>query len=242
MFKGKKGIGRFAVFKLGKKVLVTSRRGDFIGRSRCQYNYESQVSYDFSDFDDDFLDEKEEALYLDDLSVDLTIGRPPTLFSGSSSSPLSHYDFLATHGTCIEIGSLRGDWSRAKMENVLLQVSKMRPIFETADQQDFSVEFFLNSPKTALYNKWNTDQLLQLLDTKSVLRSPQRAILNQEKGLFNFQLNDKTISLSLDDAEIQGLSIFREYVRSRGDFSGENRLETVFFLKVLSSLDLIYLT
>lgn len=224
---GEKGIGRFAVFKLGKRVLVTSRRGDFIGSSQRQYNYESQVSYDFSKFDDDFLDEKEEALYLDDLSVDLTIGRPPILFSGSPSSPLSHYDFITSHGTCIEIGSLRGDWSRTKMENVLLQVSKMRPIFETADKQDFSVEFFLNNPQTTLYNKWNTDQLLQLLDTKSVLRV-RNGRFDQERRMFNFELNDKTISLSLDDAEIQGLSIFKEYVRSRGDFSGESDWNSIF--------------
>ena len=61
IMQGEKGIGRFAMFKLGKKILVTSRGSE--GKT-CT------VAYDFSMFDDDFRKSNEDGnLYLSDLDV-----------------------------------------------------------------------------------------------------------------------------------------------------------------------------
>lgn len=214
---GEKGIGRFAVFKLGKTISVCSRRCDFACTSaECDAcDYESYLTYDFSKYDDDYLTDNNQALFLDDLTVDLKIERPPLFFSEKSNDSLSQYGLRTSHGTCIEIGGLRGNWTRSKMENVLLQVSKMRPIFEEDGNESFSIHFYLNDLNQVLKSRWNTDRLLQLLDEKSVL-SVREGVFDQETGSFNFLLNNKPHTLSLDSAELKGLSIYRDYVESQG--------------------------
>ena len=227
---GEKGIGRFAVFKLGKKVSVRSRRCDFLygpqGLEKT-HDYETQISYDFSQYDDDFLDEKDEALFLDDLNVEMTVERPPKFFTEGATSPYAQYDCRTSHGTCIEISCLRGSWTRAKMEDVLLQVSKMRPIFEEVNRDNFSVQFYLNDRNQMLKNRWTTDQLLLLLDTKSVLRV-RNGRFDQKQGAFYFELNGKETILSLEDASIQGLSVFKDFVESRGYLSGDAKWNDIF--------------
>ena len=58
ILQGEKGIGRFAIFKLGKTIKIITRRqakdkkGEFIGRGEDKENI---VSYDFSRYDKDFL-------------------------------------------------------------------------------------------------------------------------------------------------------------------------------------------
>lgn len=58
ILQGEKGIGRFAIFKLGKKITITTRRqqqnseGKFIESGE---NIENILTYDFSKYDNDFL-------------------------------------------------------------------------------------------------------------------------------------------------------------------------------------------
>lgn len=214
---GEKGIGRFAVFKLGKTISVCSRRCDFAESStECSiYDYESCLSYDFSRYDDDYLTDNNQALFLDDLTVDLKIERPPLFFSEKAEDSLSQYGLRTLHGTCIEIGGLRGSWTRSKMENVLFQVSKLRPIFEKDGNESFSIQFYLNTLHQELKSRWDTERLLLLLDEKSVL-SIREGMFDQETGLFNFLLNDSPHALSLDSAELKGLAIYRDYIESQG--------------------------
>ena len=58
IIQGEKGIGRFAIFKLGKKVDICTRRrlqnleGKFIDEAET---VENVLSYDFTEYDEDFL-------------------------------------------------------------------------------------------------------------------------------------------------------------------------------------------
>src|SRR5271168_1619891 len=62
---GEKGIGRFALLKLGKTVSITTRPQ----HSEAEYT----LSFDFSPYDDDFLTKngKPEILFLEDLEITL---------------------------------------------------------------------------------------------------------------------------------------------------------------------------
>ena len=63
ILQGEKGIGRFATFKLGRKITIVTRRqqkdinGKFIEEGE---QYENVLSFDFSKYDDDFLFENGE--------------------------------------------------------------------------------------------------------------------------------------------------------------------------------------
>ena len=52
VLQGEKGIGRFAILKLGKKITITTRPANS--------KFESVLKYDFTKFDDDFTSENSE--------------------------------------------------------------------------------------------------------------------------------------------------------------------------------------
>jgi len=76
---GEKGIGRFAIFKLGKKIKIITRRqkNNDMGADAGEMT-ENTLIYDFSQYDDDFLTEDgvEKELFLDHLEIELSESRP----------------------------------------------------------------------------------------------------------------------------------------------------------------------
>ena len=73
VIQGEKGIGRFAILKLAKKITVTTRvRGAEL---------ETAVWYDFTRFDDDFVEEQgeEKEIFLDEVKIDWNERKPETL-------------------------------------------------------------------------------------------------------------------------------------------------------------------
>ena len=108
VIQGDKGIGRFAVLKLGKAVTVITRARD--------EKMEHVIKYDFSDFDNEFLEEKgkKKDIFLDDLKIEVT-SRTPEYISGSKNVKLGvETKKRETHGTRIEIRSLKGKWSEER--------------------------------------------------------------------------------------------------------------------------------
>ncbi len=77
---GEKGIGRFAILKLGKTVSVATRPED----SDSEYT----LKFDFSPYDDDFLTQngQPKSLFLNDLHIDLLIADKPTQICSSDIS------------------------------------------------------------------------------------------------------------------------------------------------------------
>ena len=72
---GEKGIGRFAVLKLGKHVTVTTRPKGA--------QFETNLVYDFTRFDDDFLfeNDQQKEIFLDQIKIDCSQERPE-IFAG----------------------------------------------------------------------------------------------------------------------------------------------------------------
>ena len=65
IIQGEKGIGRFAILKLGRNTTITTRPVDS--------NKEYVIKYDLSQYDDDFLTKngKEQELYIDNIEIDV---------------------------------------------------------------------------------------------------------------------------------------------------------------------------
>ena len=122
IIQGDKGIGRFAVLKLGRKIkIITRATGE---------NVEHVIDYDFSYYDDDFLTEngEEKDLFIDDLKVSLLTRPPETIVKSKISLGLRNLNRFA-QGTRIEISDLKGSWSEKKVSDVYEDISRLESIF-----------------------------------------------------------------------------------------------------------------
>ena len=103
---GEKGVGRFAVQKLGRRALLISRR------KGCR---EIALDMDWTVLTRNH--------YLEDAAVTVT-ERDPEVFTGDS------------HGTLIRITGIRDDWTRGDVRRVYRSVSSMVSPFATQDRFD----------------------------------------------------------------------------------------------------------
>lgn len=109
---GEKGVGRFAVHKLGHTIKLTSRPADVIkdqlgkAQSINLLNYEITVEIDWRSFS--------QSKYLDDVKINWQINTNPETFI-----------FQNTHGTQIKIGDLKEPWSRGMARQLKRQTISM---------------------------------------------------------------------------------------------------------------------
>ena len=228
ILQGEKGIGRFAVFKLGKKVTLVSRcrmldeNGEYLDQGESR---EHELIYDFSIYDNDFLEENgtQKDLFLEDLSVTYENRAPFEISSQRDidlgSGPITHPDW----GTSIAISHLKGTWSARKVRNVWSDVRRMLPLFQTDDKPEFAIAFFKDG-KPLFTDDADPDNLLDLLASKSVLRITD-GHFEQRTHSFTCQINGSQYHLSLEgtldaDFELLGLSSVRDYLENGGTIEG----------------------
>jgi signal transduction histidine kinase len=216
---GEKGIGRFAILKLGKTISITTRpkneQREFI------------LGLDLSRYDDEFLSEdgKAKELLLKDIDVTLEV-----VDSASTIRPvtisLGHRKIRRLqHGTRIEITHLRGTWDQEKVEGVYGDLIRIQSIFDdqhrvkdSKDQpkeSDFEVLIYKDSDYLN-YSDQYLSKLRELNKHNSVLRI-EKGVYNEPKREFEFQLNGKSQTLSLTDPEISGLQVFRDRFGKEGE-------------------------
>jgi len=208
---GEKGIGRFAILKLGKTVSVVTRPEG----SDSEYT----LKFDFSPYDDDFLTENGQAkkLLLTDLHVDLLISDKATQIYSSDISLGRRRIRRPSHGTKIEITHLRGGWSPEKVKAVYDDLIRLQSIFDDADEKtpkkaradEFEVLIYKDSDYQS-YSDQYLEKLKTLIADNSVFRI-EKGRYDETTREFRFLLNNKVKTLSLDDTEITGLKIFRDY-------------------------------
>src|SRR5262249_24446363 len=121
---GEKGIGRFAILKLGKTVsIVTRPKGT---------DSEFRLGFDFSRYDDDFLTEngQKKDLFLENLDVQLWGPLKPSKIVHERVTLGRREITRAPQGTRIEITNLRGIWNAQKVENVYNDLIRLQSIFD----------------------------------------------------------------------------------------------------------------
>ncbi len=113
VIQGEKGIGRFAILKLGRKIQIISRaEGEDV---------ENVINYDFSKYDDEFLTDngKQKDLYIDDLEVTLQQRTPEVIVESEIKMGIRKI-VRSPKGTRIEISGIKGSWSEKKSSQLLM--------------------------------------------------------------------------------------------------------------------------
>jgi signal transduction histidine kinase len=207
VIQGEKGIGRFAILKLGRNITITTRP---------QNNDEEYViNYDLSAYDDDFLtlDGAEKELYIDDISIDVTSQTPTQIVNRPIVVNNQKFDSNNDKGTRIEISNLKGEWSQKKIEDVNKESQKLQSIFDKifGKQTDdkFEIGFEVNNERKIILDKL-TEDLSNLLNNNAVLKITEGKYKEKEK-CFEFKLNTIPLKIELNDSAISGLSVFKEY-------------------------------
>lgn len=210
---GEKGIGRFAIFKLGKNVTITTRPEN--------KNDEYVIEYDFSVYDDEFLTEnsQEKELFLDQIGVLLEKREPSIIVDREILNIKEPKD--VKKGTRIEISGLKGEWTIDKITAVMQESEKLQSVFDKVfnkqSQDSIEIRFEINGHLPAYSSA--ISQLSDLLQNSSVFKITQGKY-DEEKQLFSYQLNGTPMQLSFTDPRFTDLSVFREYFARDKDIFG----------------------
>lgn len=208
VMQGEKGIGRFASFKLGSVVMLTTRTAND--------PEELSVLVDLSGLDQVPAEGKEyEPLYLDEMGAYLSKSQP-RVFVGSEGSKPS-----LEHGTQIEIMALRSGWSSDEFLEAFADLERMQPLMwskepeasvgssnnEKNQANKFEVRFLIDGVDQRLSGVRQSE--LSALFDRAVLRVTGGRFDNSNRA-FSFEINDRPIHLPIDSSEIRGVRPFRD--------------------------------
>ena len=208
VIQGEKGIGRFAILKLGRKITVVTRAQD--------ENTEHTIIYDFSKYDDDFLslDGEKKELFLDDLNVGYSKGKPSVMTEVDIS--------LGTrilkrpgHGTKIEISNLKGTWSNKKIKDIYNDISKLSSIFvqniskNTVNDKDSFDVYIYKDNDVQNYNDDYKEKLQILMNQRAVIKI-EDGIFDSVKNEFIFSENGVDKKINIRDPHLTGIRIFKD--------------------------------
>lgn len=157
---GEKGIGRFSMLKLGKKVSIYSKEDE---NSTIH-----KVVFDFESFDDEFLARGmiDEDIYLDQLEIQYYAIKQEEL---PKDSTIQKYG----HGTVIVIESLKGEWNSDKVKRLKEDLIKFSPL-EISDSlvvknKDFEITILKNNREDLFFND-AIDKLKNLVIDKALYK------------------------------------------------------------------------
>lgn len=192
---GEKGIGRFAVFKLGSQLQL-------ITRPAIEHENEVVLNLDLSLLDNDEGSSDAGETYLEDVRADLTM-RKPEVFSA---------DPPGGHGTQIVVSGVRSRWDEDKVQRAFADLERLQPLMwseeELADTpSDFQVRFLKDGVDLRLHD--GRIAHFQALFERAVLKVTDGAVDTAER-MIRFNLNGRGVQLSLDGPDIRALRPFRE--------------------------------
>lgn len=217
MIQGEKGIGRFAVFKLGNKIDIITRHaiekddGTFVNPA----DRESSLHYDLTKYDEDLLSTKSgssDPLFLEQIPVLLT-HRTPVVIANQPLILGKKVTNRGNHGTTIRISALRGEWNNRKVQNIINAVERLRPVshLDIVKEPDFNIYFYRDDQSlfdsTHEIEQSEDNTLDALIENKAVLKITNGRF-DQVGRDFYFNLNNSPQILSLDSPEITGLSFY----------------------------------
>ncbi|MGF6096954.1 ATP-binding protein [Pseudomonas sp. 18175] len=219
IIQGEKGIGRFALLKIGKKVSITTRA---IGNDS-----EFILGLDVSKFENDFIDANDKALFLDDLALTLRENSPAEIIIPKAIRMGATVVKRRPYGTKIEISHLPGIWSKGKVAKVYEDLARLQSIFdfksseeeieatESGKRDDKFEVFIYRGNEFEPFAEQRKDRLGELLESRTVLNIEGSYV--QEQRCFDFALNGRRDTISLSDARITGLKVFRDHFGKNGE-------------------------
>jgi signal transduction histidine kinase len=221
VIQGEKGIGRFAILKLGRKITITTRSENS--------NEEYVINYDLSAYDDDFLSvngEEKESIYLDDISINVTSQNPIQITDRTAIVNSKKIKNNNNKGTKIEISYIKGEWSKNKIEKVDRDSQKLQSIFDKIfgklTNDSFEIGFDIDNERINISGK-TIEQLKNLIENNAVFKITNGKYKEKEQ-CFEFDLNDEFQKLALSDSDISGLDIFRSRFMTNSDLFGNSEI------------------
>lgn len=204
VIQGEKGIGRFALLKLGRKIELTTRtRG--VGP-------EQVLVLDVSKFNEDFIDQNESALFLDDLRLSLQEIDPAEKIQSLSMELGVRRFKRPRHGTRIEITHLASTWSKKKVEDVYKDLMRLQSIFAIGEQADMDADpFELVIYRNGQYEPFadaRQNELSGLLENRAVFHI--EGSFDPRNKAFKFTINGQAQAIELNDSDLTGMRIFRD--------------------------------
>lgn len=198
IYQGEKGIGRFSLFKLGKKItVITKTEQDKNARKIC---------VDLSVYEEEFIKENNEQYKLSDITVDY-FPIDDTDFNGDI--------FLANgpskrkgKGTIIVIEALNDSWGKGKIEKLQ---NELFSLIGNVYGEGFSIYFFEDNSFLPMLEITDKKTLENIIKQKAVLNVTGSYVEKEKKYVFS--LNGKESEISFSDKKMSGLSLFREFKR-----------------------------
>lgn len=225
IIQGEKGIGRYAMLKLGKTVNLTTRPANWLLNSRgeSESSKEYTLCFDLSSYDSDFIDgakDGNEGLYLDELNFKLEDQSPNVFVEHDVAiNNLKFNKYENSHGTRIEISNLSGSWSLAKLKPIKDSFLRFGDLFNEVissdeKQNSFTIGLYLNGATLVNDEKSNDITLRNLIETQSVLQITN-GHYSSESGLFTYKQNGIIKSVSIQENALRGLSVFRNHFQDK---------------------------
>lgn len=213
IIQGEKGIGRFALLKLGKKINITTRPEE------NEHNSEFEIDYDFSMFDEDFTTSDLKNLMLDELSIHVSEHEPKHFISRYISWGLALRGVLE-QGTKIEISSLKGEWNLKHIKDISKDISRLQSIFDNNEENKlfienqhsnngFQIKIYINDTQNSEIED-PRQRLNGLLENNSVYKITKGRFDVKSKK-YTFFINNSPYSIDLYDSRITGYKIFKDY-------------------------------
>jgi len=206
IIQGEKGIGRFALLKLGRKIRIITRAK----KGKNEY----RIDFDFSNYDDEFITEKghEKDLFIDDLTVSMQTREPKVIIR----KPVKLGKRIIPgkpHGTRLVISNLKGSWSDNKIKNVYKDIARLESIFavkksSSSKKSEFKVVIYKDD-EFQNYEERYIEKLNILLNDRAVIKV-ENGIYDERKEEFRFTKDSVPSLLKLRDPRITGLNVFKE--------------------------------
>lgn len=203
---GEKGIGRYAMLKLGHKIKMTTRP--------VNISEEYSILLDFSSYGEDYVrsDEDDKNMYLDELAFDLNVSSPKEFIERSVF--VGNHKFSGpnnSHGTRLEITDLQGKWNNAKITSVAKEFIQFGDFFNEIikenDTNDFRIGVYVNNEPMLLKSS-NETTLANLIDSESVFQIKD-GHYDSKNGVFKYCQNGVEKVLDCNSSEIRGLKVFK---------------------------------
>lgn len=139
VIQGEKGIGRFAIFKIGSKI-------ELFTKANKKESKEIYLLTDLSDFDDDLISDEDDhdPRYLDDLKFDYEIHENPQVIKKDDINFKGDSKKRESNGTLIRITNLKGSWSLDKIAEIKQDIGNIQSPFKIVEKDDFEIDFLLN--------------------------------------------------------------------------------------------------
>jgi len=221
IIQGEKGIGRFAVYKLGTTIELTTK-------SIEKNEKEILLINDLSSFDDELINkevedpkENKDKSLSNKKAVPLKKGEKKTEETEEENKPkyLDQIEFLyekrqkpieiieknitingkikhrGANGTIIRITNLRGEWSLEKIFSILEDISKLNHPLSKQPSDSFECEFLING-QSQLHDNKDQQNKLSILQAKAPIKITDGEYDGKNK--ISYKVNGSKIDLNIE--------------------------------------------